>query len=98
MQLPLNAQVDTTSDEIVDEVRSYEGECTYRQQYTVRSSFPIRKRKYAYERKRAGENKQVPNNLICIVRSGISSKSDGMVRTAVTPLSGSHSGERKYTA
>jgi hypothetical protein len=98
VQLPLNAQVDITSDEIVDEVKSYEVECTYRQQYTVSSSFPIKKRKYVYEAKRAGENKQVRSNLICIVRSGISCKSDGMVRTAVIPLSGSRSGERKYTA
>jgi hypothetical protein len=45
VQLPLNAQDDTTSDEIVDEVKSYEAECTYRQQYTVRSYFPIYKKR-----------------------------------------------------
>jgi len=86
------------SDENVDEVKNYVAECTHRQQYTVRSSSPIKKRKYAHEAKKAGENKQLQNNLLCIVPSGISSKSDGMFHTAAAPLSGSRSGERKYTA
>ena len=79
-------------------VKNYVAECTHRQQYTVRSAFPLKKRKYAHEAKKAGENKQVQNNLLCTVRTGISSKSDGMVNTAAAPLSGSRSGERKNTA
>lgn len=65
---------------------------TKRNVHTDNNILSYKKRKYVYEAKKAGEKES------STVRSGICSKSDGKVHTAVNPLQGSRSGERKYIA